>query len=371
MVTAFKISQSLTRSVLSAGLLSAALSISPAIAGDDGGAVRLIGTVAIPATLKPLHGFDISWIDAQTQRYYLADRSNAAIDVVDAKTGTFLKAILGGFAGIAFNANGTANNAASGPHGVVTAGRWLFATDAAGRVVSIDLNTDTVVSTVFTSIAPGTLRADELAYDPVGGTLLVVNNADTPPFATLIKVNKSTGVLTLGQRITFGTGVGQAGINASNGAEQPVWDEQSKKFYLSIPEVCPVGGPLCGGNDPNGAVVRISPSSTGGLEAVYPVKYCQPAGLTLGPKQDLLIGCSVVFDTVGNVWSAADPNTAAPISVIMDAKNGSIDSVVAGVSGSDSEHPSFSAAGLSRSRCAKAGSRSRRQDYRLYGSFRR
>jgi hypothetical protein len=57
--------------------------------------------------------------------------------------------------------------------------------------------------------------------------------------------------------------------------------------------------------------------------------------LALGPKQDLLLGCSVVFDTAGADWSATDTKTAAPVSIIMDAKNGSIDKVIPGVSGSD------------------------------------
>ena len=39
--------------------------------------------------------------------------------------------------------------------------------------------------------------------------------------------------------------------------------------------------------------------------------------------------------SAGNAWSATDVNTAAPISVIMDARNGSIDKMVTGVSGSD------------------------------------
>src|SRR5215467_14025396 len=34
--------------------------------------------------------FDISWINNSTQRYYLADRTNNAIDLVDAATDTFL-----------------------------------------------------------------------------------------------------------------------------------------------------------------------------------------------------------------------------------------------------------------------------------------
>ena len=310
--------------ILSATLLTATLCVGPALAGGDGknsDAVRLLNTIPIPVTAAALHGFDISWIDADTQRFYLADRSNKAVDVVDAKNGTFLKLIPGGFAGVKFNAAGAANNDISGPNGVVTSGRWLFVTDAPSRVVSIDLNTDLIVDTASTSVSPN--RADELAYDPDSGTLLVVNNADDPPFATLIKVNKSTGKLTLGARITFDAA---HGVDATNGAEQPVWDKATGKFYISIPQI--------GANPANGAVARISPSA-GAVDAVFPVQFCQPAGLALGPKQDLLLGCSVVFDTAGNVWSATGTTTAAPISVIMDAGNGSIDKMVTGVSGSD------------------------------------
>src|SRR5436190_12031953 len=141
--------------------------------GDNGGAVRLLTTIPVPGTA--LRAFDISWVDASTQRYYLADRSNQAVDVVDAKNLTFIKHITGGFAGVKFNASGAANNDISGPNGVVTSGRWLFVTDGGSRVVSIDLVHDAVVSTVATSTSPN--RADELAYDADSGTLLVVNNA--------------------------------------------------------------------------------------------------------------------------------------------------------------------------------------------------
>ena len=36
------------------------------------------------------NGFDISFVDSVTQKYYLADRTNNAIDLVDAATDTFL-----------------------------------------------------------------------------------------------------------------------------------------------------------------------------------------------------------------------------------------------------------------------------------------
>src|SRR5437879_3606224 len=124
--------------------------------------------------------------------------------------------------------NGSVTPAQPGPNGGVAALPWLFVTDAASRVVTIDLRTDTVVSSVSTGGADN-LRADELAYDPKGGVLLVVNNADTPPFATLITVNKSTGQLAVGPRITFDAA---HGVDATNGAEQPVWNSTTGKFYL-------------------------------------------------------------------------------------------------------------------------------------------
>jgi hypothetical protein len=312
-------------------VILAVLVLGPALAGEDapkGGPVKLLTTVPIPGTLSPLRAFDISWIDPDSQLYYLADRSNASVDVVDARTNQFVKQITAGFKGLVFKAGPTppgglvADNDRSGPNGVVVSGHWLFVSDAPSRVVSIDLRTDTKADEASTGGAPD-LRADELAYDPDDGLLLVVNNADSPPFATLIAVNKQNGHLTVGARITF--------MDATNGAEQPVWDRGTRRFYQSIPEV---NGP--GGTGPHGAVAKINPL-TAMVESMFPVDFCQPAGLTLGPHQDLLLGCSVTFDTATppDAWSASDPNTAAPISVIMDTKTGHIDKNVAGVSGND------------------------------------
>ena len=303
-----------------------------ALAGEDGpngGPVKLLTTVPVPGTLSPLRAFDISWIDPDSQLYYLADRSNASVDVVDARTNQFVKQITAGFKGLVFKAGPTppgglvADNDRSGPNGVAVSGHWLFVSDAPSRVVSIDLRTDTKVDEASTGGAPD-LRADELAYDPDDGLLLVVNNADSPPFATLIAVNKQNGHLTVGARITF--------MDATNGAEQPVWDRHTRRFYQSIPEVNGPGD----GTGLHGAVAKINPH-TAAVETMFPVDLCQPAGLTLGPHQDLLLGCSVSFDTATppNAWSASDPNTAAPISVIMDAKTGHIDKSIVGVSGND------------------------------------
>src|SRR6266404_303363 len=87
--------------------------------GGDKGAVKLLKTVQIPGSATNTTGgkmyvFDISFVDQATQTYYLADRSNAVVDVVDAKTGTFVKQIAAsppfrGFSG---------KNDTSGPDGV-------------------------------------------------------------------------------------------------------------------------------------------------------------------------------------------------------------------------------------------------------------
>jgi hypothetical protein len=307
-------------------LFAAAMLATDAFAMErDGrdGAVRLLTTVPIPGTKAnttagKMFVFDISFVDQTTQTYYLADRSNAVIDVVNARTNQLISQISAKPAFKGF----TGSNATSGPNGVVAAFPWLFATDANSRVVSINLSNGNTVGDVSTGGAAG-LRADELAYDANDGLLLVVNNADTPPFATLISVNKATGALAVVKRITFDQI--HTGVDATNGAEQPVWDPVTGKFYLSIPQIGP--------NAKDGAVIRISPA--GNVEVQYAIQFCQPAGLALGPNVDLLVGCNTVFDTAGNVWDSTKDVTAAPIQVIIDARTGKIDATIPGVGAGD------------------------------------
>jgi hypothetical protein len=308
-------------SILAAAMLTTGASSMEGQGRD--GAVHLLKTVPIPGTSANTTGgnmyvFDISFVDQATQTYYFADRSNAVVEAVDARTNQLISQISATppFKGF------TGNNATSGPNGVVSAFPWLFVTDANSRVVSIDLRNGKTVGDVSTGGAAG-LRADELAYDPKDGLIMAANNADTPPFATLISVNKATGALTVVKRVTLD--VAHTGVDAQNGAEQTVWEPVTGKFYLSIPQVGP--------NVQNGAVIRISTAGT--VEAQYPIQFCQPAGLTLGPNVDLLIGCSTVFDTAGNPWDPTKNVTAAPIQVIIDAFTGKIDATIPGVGAGD------------------------------------
>ena len=262
--------------------------------------IPINGTAGNPAT--KMLSFDISYVDPVTGLYYLGDRSNAALDVIDT-TGAFTgnPDTLFGQIGLGF-AGDTGTTATSGPNGVVAASPCIFATDSPSRVVSINSSVS-FVQTVSSVNTGGQSRADELAYDPKDGLLLVINNADTPPFGTLITVNKSTCALTLGTKINLTTA---NGVNATNGAEQPVWEPSTQRFYVSIPEINGPGD----GTGTAGGVVRINPTS-GAIEKTYPVNYCQPAGLSVGPNGDLLVGCNSVFDTSGKKCTAVVPSPSA------------------------------------------------------------
>jgi hypothetical protein len=307
--------------VLAAVIVPAPLFVGNAAAASKASkndrAVRLLTTIAIPptsanTTAKALYSFDISWVDQATQTYYLADRSNKAVQIVDTASNFLLFQLPGGFAGF------TGNNNTSGPDGVTTSGHCLFVTDAPSRTVSFDTSTSppTLINSVSAAI-PTPNRTDELAVDPKDSLILAINNADTPPFGTLIKFDKTSCALTsptATNKVPLDT---LHGVDAQNGAEQPIWDPGTQKFYLSIPQI--------GLNAEDGGVVRIS--TTGKIEHTYPIKFCSPAGLTLGPNENVLVGCNTVFNTAGKPWTATDPLTAAPIQVILNVKTGDQDQI--------------------------------------------
>ncbi len=225
--------------------------------------VKLVSTINIPG--HPLKSFDISWVDPHSQTYFLADRSNAGVDIVDARTNVFVGRI-GGFVGV-----DPRGNDHSGPDGVVSRGDRLYAGDGDSTVKVIDLDTRAIINVVSTG---GTARADEMAIGDHGRVLLVVNNADDPAFITLISTKQGNPIL--GGHITV--------PGATNGIEQPVWDQRTKRFYISVPQL---------NNSPTDGGVAVVNPKTRSLEKVYTVPNCQPNGIALGPHQHLLLGCSV------------------------------------------------------------------------------
>jgi hypothetical protein len=318
---------------------------SSSVSNRGGADFSLRTTVAIPGA--PLKAFDISWVDAGTRRYYLADRSNAGVDVVDTRTSSFVGRIQGDFAGA-----DPRGNDFSGPNGVVVihdaervrhAGRSapgkkmesddgesdqdkggsrssvheLWAGDGprvlhAGeapqssvKVFNLDSTPPTLVATIPTG---GSRRSDEMAHDPRHHLLAVVNNADDPPFLSLISTRPPRNVVV---RITFAPGGPHYPFKnaVTGGLEQPRWVPKTGRFYVSVPEL--------DGDATKGAIAVIDPVAQM-VTDLLPVSNCQPAGLELGPRQQLLIGC-------------ADPSR----SIVLDATTGDIVAIITEVGGSD------------------------------------
>lgn len=132
----------------------------------------------------PLRSFDISWVNPNRAEYYLGDRSNAGIDIVDTEDNTF-KRTIGGFVGIKLLGSGAVDNNHSGPDGVTSHGRWLYGGDGDSTLKVIDLNAPTASAIKQSISTGGTTRVDEMALTTDGRLLLAANNAEDPPFATL------------------------------------------------------------------------------------------------------------------------------------------------------------------------------------------
>jgi hypothetical protein len=315
---------------IAAGL--AAGNAASAASPEDNGPVRLLFTIPVPVAMTNatdgMYAFDISFVDQSNQTYYLADRSNAAVDVVNAKTGTFVKQITASppFAGVQLSGTPPAvNNNISGPDGVTTdeKGKCLFAGDGPSRLVSFKIPSGTQVSDVTTG---GTTRVDEMAFDPKDRLLLVVNNAETPPFATIFSVSPTCVLGTSPKKVVFDT---THGVNATNGAEQPAWDPATQRFYVSIPSIS--GTTMTPGTV--GGLARINPF-TATVDALFSVPTCSPNGLSLNPtNQTFLMGCGVTYNTAGAPWFGADTNSANPSQLIIDI-NGAF-TFVNGVGSSD------------------------------------
>jgi len=261
---------------------------------------------AIPIGPNPLTSFDISWVDSERAEYYLADRSNAGIDIIDTEHNTF-KRRLPGFVGIALNKAGTAvDNNHSGPDGVTAHRRWLYAGDGDSTLKVFDLNAPTASALKQTLSTGGTTRLDEMALTTDGELLLAANNAEDPPFATLFAANGDDTTSNVYKiiKIQVENAILPAGFGLS--MEQPAWDPQTRRFYTSIPIVAdnPAGcnygqlsGPItCSGGllvtdplNPTALVGTFDPVTNTG---VVKLNSCGPNGATVGVHDNLLLGCT-------------------------------------------------------------------------------
>jgi hypothetical protein len=261
--------------------------------GDDRNQMRqdepLVLKKKIDVGGNGLGAFDISFVDPKIELYVLSDRTNASVDLIDSEDASFMGRVgtlcpAGNpaphfcFQGVVL-VNGVANNNLSGPDGVVIVGhKEIWAGDGDSRIKVIDVATKSFVTTISTG---GKARVDEMADDPRDHLLAAANNADTPPFITFFDTVHKT---ILG-KLTFTTA--DAGVDAENGIEQPQWSRDTGLFYVSVPQV---------GSDPTVGGVSVIDPSTMKVTHTFLVSNCSPAGLTLGPRHQALIGCSAAFN---------------------------------------------------------------------------
>ena len=247
-------------------------------------------TSAIQVAGNPLASFDISFVDEVLQVYLLADRSNAGVDIIDTTNNTAGILGAGKFAGVK-------TSSTSGPNGVVTVNnREAWAGDGDSTVKVIDMFSNTVTHTISTG---GTMRADELCWDPRNHIVLISNDEPGDLFSTFI----STDTYTILGKIVMDGGSGPGhGPKATNGIEQCKWNPRNGQFYLNLPEVNGSGADTADGN-----VLVINPVSEH-IDAVIdiPVAKCAgPQGMAIGPDHQILLGChataSAIIDDVGNV----------------------------------------------------------------------
>ncbi len=260
------------------------------------GELKQIGAIAVPG--QALTNFDISAIDQGTGRYYLSDWSNRAVDVVDTNADRYLGRAEG-FVGVVMK-DGKASGALSGPDGLLTTGQETWAGDGDSTFKVIDPATMTVTATIPTG---GKNRVDEMAFDADDRIVMGINNAETPPYATLVSSDAAHRVI---GKLSF--------PDATDGAEQPAYNPADHLFYLSIPEL---------GKDARKGGVAVIDPKTATLVKMLPVDGCRPSGLAFGPDGNFLLGC------------AADGKTMPAITVIMNARTGGVVAIIPGLGGSD------------------------------------
>jgi len=294
-----------------AGLVAMAATAGPASAQVVNPNPTFIPVPSDSANVQPggaFTSFDISFADPVTGNIFIADRSNASVDIFSGSSLTFLGRALG-FTGQ------QSTTSRSGPDGVltVTSGgvTTLYAGDGNSTLKVFNATNPASPSLLQSISTGGSFRVDEMAYSPTTRQVLAANNADSPAYGNLFNTTNGTSPVSL-----FVSPITIPGQPASGGMEQPAWNPQTGTFFVSIPQ-------LTNGNDPGG-LAEIS--TTGQLLRTLnfatlssgAITSCSPTGLAVGGSGNMLVGC-------GNAGTQA----------ILLNKNGQIIKTFAGLGGTD------------------------------------
>jgi hypothetical protein len=239
---------------------------------------HLEGREAIAIPGKPLTNFYISFVDPELKKYFLADRDNKAIDIVDTTNNSITQsaAVFGGIG--------------SGPNGVITVNhKEIWAGDGNSKVQVLDATGATLLRTISTdAISPsikGT-RASQLCFDPRAQLVVVVNDGEKPwPWISFIPTS-GPKAYTVVKTLVFDGNNGT--VKATDTLDQCQWSPETGKITLNIAEVNGKGD-----DSSPGAVVVIDPK-TMNVEKTFtiPLDACtHPTGQAIGPHNQILLGC--------------------------------------------------------------------------------
>lgn len=231
--------------------------------------------------------------------YFLSDRNNFGVEVIDLATNKRITTITG-FQGLPI-VNSKPDIDIAGPNGLVALPNRneLYAGDGDGTVRVVDLSTYTIVANISTGAQE---RADESAYDPQTQTVVITNPNENPPYVSIISAQTRT---VLG-RIQF---------PGADDLEQPIYNPANGRFYVSVPNT---------DANPGGEIAELDLSAMN-ISRVIPLPSCNPAGIVLGPNQNVFVGCSQ--DQILNYGVA--------FSVVVNISTGDVVANISGLSGID------------------------------------
>lgn len=305
------------------------------------GGPSLMSTVPVPGISSAVsYSFDLGTVDAANSRYYVTDRTNKSVDVVDTSgAGVVVAQFQPGFKGCITNsgvaspsclavAGSGINNDASGPDGADVVGSNVFIGDVNALWV-LNKSTGAVVKKIAIGGTSG-LRADEGCFDSDDNIYAISSPGETPPIMTFVDTTDNQVIATVQMH--------------SIGLEACAYDKTTKRFFVNndgqaslVPDstasmVAVVGNPrgemmgiaaadivglksfkaaTLGASRIDyaaGAMVAVAPGAVAlpdpaGLIplATTPVRYalgnCDPTGLAVGPGTD--IGAMCRQGTVG------------------------------------------------------------------------
>jgi DNA-binding beta-propeller fold protein YncE len=321
-------------------------------------------TIGPPPATK---SFDIGFVKNDIATYILADRTNNAVDLFNASTLKSIGAIGSeGFVGLG-PADCAVPHACAGPNGdLIDNNNHVWAADGAasncstsacrcftGETTSMVKEYQLEVSTGATGRLAcldtgGKFRADEMAFDPRDGLLIVANDADN--FLSLIN---TTGTPSIVNQFFYadndiGKPASAPGIaTPGGGIEQPVWNPKQGFFYQALPQGDPkapnsvgridvfnpkpgklvflrsIAVPGCDGG-PTGLALNNSGQFLGACgNGVALVDANNGSVRILGKKETLGGADEIWFDSASNAWYVSTPGqlgvvSAAPGNSIQD-----------------------------------------------------